>query len=118
MKRRFANAVTAGTLGTASVLGIGLAAPAGASGEPSSTCQHPRCGEEAGGEGILGPGGTNLETAAEVLGLEVDHLLHELGDGNTLGQLARARDVDQVVLVRALLEEQERRLGELLAGRG
>jgi hypothetical protein len=101
------------------VLGIGLAAPAGAGEDrdSSSTSQCPQS-EKPEGDGILGPGGTNLGTAADVLGLEVDHLLHELADGNTLGQLARARDVDQVVLVRALLEEQERRLGELLGGRG
>ncbi|WP_141786313.1 hypothetical protein [Ornithinicoccus hortensis] len=60
--------------------------------------------------GILGPGGTNLHTAARVLGMELTTLQEELRSGATLGDLARLHDVEQVALVRALAQEQESRL--------
>lgn len=109
MKRRLATAVTAGTLGTASVLGIGLVAPAARAADQDSASVSQE-GDEAWGAGILGPGGTNLETAADVLGMEVSALREELHAGATLGDLARAHGIEQVALVRALAEEQETRL--------
>lgn len=114
MKRRFAAVVTAGTLGTASVLGIGLTAPAARAtpDEYSETVSQDRGGDLV--TGALGPGGTNLQTAAGVLGMEVAALHEELGSGATLGDLARERDIEQVALVRALAQEQESRLEQWL----
>lgn len=163
MKRRFATAVTAGTLGTASVLGIGLAVPAArANPDDSAKTVSQDSGDDqadddqadddpapwggAGGlgagvpagatspadlvndgyqvltsteapgtsVGILGPGGTNLQTAAAVLGMDLATLQEEMRSGATLGELARSRDVEQVTLVRALAEEQESRLEQWL----
>jgi hypothetical protein len=76
--------------------------------------------------GFRGPGGPgfhggfvhgpNLDTAAEVLGLEVDALAERLRAGETLAEIADAEGVDVDELIDALVDDARARITDMVNG--
>lgn len=56
-----------------------------------------------------------MEAAAEVLGMPQDELMEQLRDGNSLAEVAEAKDMSVEDFKAALLDEIQARLGELVA---
>jgi lambda repressor-like predicted transcriptional regulator len=71
--------------------------------------------------GAPGPGGhhgrgMHLDTAAEVLGLEVDALQERLQAGETLADIAEAEGVDVDTLIDALVDDARTRITDMVNG--
>lgn len=69
-----------------------------------------------GGPGFGHRGGMHLDTAAEVLGLEVDDLAQRLRDGETLADVAEAEGVDVDTLIDALVDDARERITDMVNG--
>jgi hypothetical protein len=79
-------------------------APPGAPGMPGMP------GEGHGPHGGFHPGGINLETAANALGMTVDELRTELEGGKTIAQVASDKGVDVQTVIDALVADAKTKI--------
>lgn len=67
------------------------------------------------GRGMLGGGLQDIEAVAQVLKLDAKALIEQLAQGKTLAEIAKAQNVDEAAVKKALIDARTARIDQLLA---